>query len=121
MTGKPEVDWAAWAAALHAAMAAQGISQDALAKRLGVVQSYVSGWLYKAEPRPERVFDIEEALGLEPGQLSHHLGYVPLCAVRSFADVRTAIERDETLTPEDRVTVLRVYETARRPTPRRRG
>lgn len=121
MTGKPEVDWDAWSRALRAAMTAQGLSQDALGKRLGVAQSYVSDWLYKAEPRPERVFEIEQALGLEPGQLSHHLGYVPLCAVRSFADVRTAIERDETLTPNDRETVLRVYEAARRPIPRPRG
>lgn len=120
MTGTAE-GWTAWSVALQAAMNALGLSQEGLGERMGVPQTYVSRWLRQAEPSPERVFEIERALGLEPGQLSHYLGYVPLCMVRSFADVRTAIERDETLTPNDRETVLRVYEAARRPIPRPRG
>lgn len=40
--------------------------------------SIVNRWRHlMAEPEPDTVFAIEEYLGVPPGGLSHHLGYLP--------------------------------------------
>lgn len=44
----------------------------------GVSPSMVSHWATgRNVPSPEQVFAIEDGMGLEPGELSKHLGYLP--------------------------------------------
>jgi transcriptional regulator with XRE-family HTH domain len=64
--------------ALAEALVARGRTQRELADALGITQSAISAWKYgNAEPAPPTVFRIERALGVDPGSLSVHLGFVP--------------------------------------------
>lgn len=65
--------------ALAAALGVRSITQRDLGARLGgVTQSSISAWRSgHAEPLPDTVFAAERVLGLRPGTLSRHLGYVP--------------------------------------------
>lgn len=75
---------AAFADALVDALNVRRTTQDALGKALGVKQPTVSAWVRReAEPPPETVFAIERELGLPPGHLSRHLGYLPPEAVKA--------------------------------------
>lgn len=76
---------------LRAALHKRGWTQGQLAAELEVTSSAVSMWVGgKAFPDPPTVFEIEEILGIFPGRLSRHLGYVPI--VR--ADRRAAALQD---------------------------
>lgn len=80
-----------------------------LARKVGVTSSAAALWLTaQREPSRRTVFDIEEALDLPPGSLSHLLGYLPVSA---YPPGRTeeALEQDPDLSEEGRKTLLRVY------------
>lgn len=94
--------------ALRQAREARGISQDALAKRLGFrAQSVASKWedtegdQARKVPDPDDVFALEAALELPPGSLSRHLGYLPL-KVGSVPEVDAvaAIMTDDTVSSQ---------------------
>lgn len=80
-------------------------SQQWLADRLGemgvrgATQTQVSRWIKQIDGiRPEQVFAIERALGVEPGTLSRLEGYVPAETV-PVIDLRDAIDADPKLGP----------------------
>jgi transcriptional regulator with XRE-family HTH domain len=55
-----------------------GMGQEQLAASLGVRQQTVSRWEHGlAVPRPGRVVELAELLGLEPGRLHRLAGYLP--------------------------------------------
>lgn len=68
----------------------------------------VSKWVAGNPPRPERVFAIEEALGVKPGALSKLLGYLPITARRPCR-VPDAIAEDADLTQRDQQLLASLY------------
>lgn len=75
----------AFGRALTAALTQSGMTQSDLSERLGglVAQSTISEWKRgMSEPSsPAVTFEVEQALGVEPGLLAIHLGYVPPLSV----------------------------------------
>lgn len=61
------------------------------------------------EPTVDVAFAIERVLGAKPGQLSRHLGYLPLDA-KASTTVRSAIEADPMLDERGRRSLLAAYE-----------
>lgn len=56
-------------------------TQAAVAARVGVSPQLVSDWKRgRRRPAPGQVFALERALGAAPGELSRHLGFVPIDA-----------------------------------------
>lgn len=65
--------------ALKQALATAGITQAELAHVAGATQSMVSTWVNgKFPPKPAAAEQIEQHLGLTPGDLSRHLGYLTM-------------------------------------------
>ena len=61
-------------------------------------QTAVSQWLRgTTTPDPEVIFAMERALGVRPGDLSRHLGYLPVAAKPSPMTVEAAIQADPKL------------------------
>lgn len=57
--------------ALDVELAKAGLSQTALAQKLGVAPTSLSGWLCGSHPPPNDLFErIEKALKLSPGSLN---------------------------------------------------
>jgi transcriptional regulator with XRE-family HTH domain len=97
----------AFAKALGTVAREDNLSQAELARRLGLAQQTVSKYIAGQLPpeNPHIVFEMERSLGLPPGYLSNHLGYVPVGA----PDTPTAILNDRGLIPETRQMLLQVY------------
>lgn len=75
---------AAFAAALRNERLRRGITQSEVAARIGVGQTAVAAWENAVSiPDPLTVFTVERAIGMRPGRLSRHLGYVPVPAGRA--------------------------------------
>lgn len=86
--------------ALVRALDESGLNQTEVARATGgaVSQGTISGWRKgNAHPQPDSVFAVERALGLAPGQLSRHLGYVPTHTLPAGPDVLTAIDADTSI------------------------
>lgn len=62
-------------------------------------------------PNPWALFALELHLGVAPGELSRHLGYLPVAAPPS---VVAAIEADKSLTPSARAMLVATYRAGRR-------
>lgn len=78
-----------------------------LAEQLGLSEQAVRDWMSgKSVPAPDRVFEIERALGLEPGELSHSLGYTP---VGPPPDVIRSIRADGTLRDDAKKALVSAY------------
>lgn len=95
-----------WRAAVAAALDASPVTQAELARLIGRHQQQVSDWIAgrAGPPRPDVVFQIEDALGV-PDQLAHLLGYV-----RAGGNpTESALAQDPTLDEVDRATLLRMY------------
>lgn len=72
----PRMD--AFARAIRAARIECGWSQAEAAKNCSMLQSHWSNLeTAQIEPLPEKVFELEKSLKVEPGHLSRHLGYSP--------------------------------------------
>lgn len=97
--------------ALADALAARDWSQRQFAAHYGVTPATISRWcLAQTVPDPPTVFDLERALDLVPGSLSHHLGYLPDVAERrQKADVVAAITADRALDERAREVLLAAY------------
>ena len=97
----------AWREAFAAAIERSPLNQADVARLIGRKQQQVSDWLAGRAhpPRPDVVFDIEDALGC-PDELSRHLGYVRL----QEHGTEAAIRQDPNLSPGDRDALLRFYE-----------
>lgn len=107
---------AAFGGALQDVLDRLGMSQTALAAEVGralgrgpVSQPWISEIRRGAkEPSVEVAFAIEEVVGVKPGQLTRHLGYVPAGA-RASASVVDAIEGDVRLDDRGRRSLLAAY------------
>lgn len=102
-------DLRGFATALDVALGRGGWSQRALADALGLSQSTISHWKSATSaPPPATTFALEEALGLAPGTLSRHLGYVPSDHVVA-ATVEEAIVDDPLLSPHHQRVLQATY------------
>lgn len=80
----PEERRRAFGRALRDAVNRSTLSREDLGERIGSAPNTISDWMTgKKEPKPATVFAVETALGLAPGQLSLHLGYLPPEAAES--------------------------------------
>lgn len=106
---KPELQ--AFGDALHAELLARGMTQRSLGAAIGVSQSQVSTWVNAIyEPNPYVVDTIEVTLGLQPGELSRHLGYLPLSFQPGTSSVREAIAADQLLDARAKAAVSALYD-----------
>ena len=108
------------AAALRDALDASGMSQADLGAAVAriegrpepYVQNAVSAWLAgRVDMPPQRVFACERALGLRPGELSVHAGYVPVDA--PMTSLELALAADRGLSAAQREVVVALVETLR--------
>lgn len=82
--------------ALDEALTIRGLTQTEVATRLGTTQSTVSAWKRgQCEPDMDTVFALEELLGLRPGHLSRHLGYLPVTVEIALPTVEDTISRSD--------------------------
>lgn len=116
------------AAELRAAFAVSGMSQADLGAAVARMegregpyrQNTVSQWLAgSVDLQPQLVFALERALGMRPGTLSVHAGYLPADGVTTSLELALAADRD--LTPGQREDVVAVVEVMRVRTRTRRG
>lgn len=95
--------------AMAQAIADRNVEAGAVAHAVGIGAAQFDTWLQgSTEPWPTVVFDIEHVLMLVPGQLSQHLGYVPVAGEpvdRPLADV---VERSDLLGVEEKAMVVRL-------------
>lgn len=69
------------------------ISYRTLGRRLGISHAAISYWVTGTHaPEPPMVFQLERELGVEPGSLSRHLGYVPV-DIPSAATIEDSCEQ----------------------------
>lgn len=112
-----DTDVEGWRAALGAALAASGMSQRALGEAVGIpastAQSRVSAWLNgeRHPPSPAMVVALERTLGLAPGALTLHLGFLPPDARREVRSVTEAIDADPLLDERARRALRNLYAT----------
>lgn len=98
-------------AALAEAMSSVGMRQADLAERFGTSQSTVSAWMHGKKTRPVVVFAIEDILGLDPGTLSRHLGYLPVVTKGATpATFDDCVEGDRLLSASQKSVVKQMYE-----------
>lgn len=100
----------AFAAALDEAIRAAS-TPVAVAEHVGLSDDAVRKWTRGlSEPPPLTVFAVERFLGLAPGELSRHLGYLPVGASTSVA---AAVDADPRLNEVGRAGVLGAYRALR--------
>lgn len=98
--------------ALDKVLAVRNLKQVDIAAALGTTQSTVSAWKRgHCLPDMETVFALERLLGLRPGQLSRHLGYLPLETETAKATVEDAIAQCTELDEAGAKATLMVYRT----------
>ena len=90
-----------------------GLSQRALAQAVGVTQGAVWQWERDSGatvPRPDVTIRLEQALRLEPGQLSRLLGYLPATTETGTSPgVVEAAKKDPRLGEQERELLIAVY------------
>lgn len=106
---EPSNERVAFGAALRSARTAAGLTQEELAEAMalggerGRGQSTLAQWEQgRSAPQAHQVFELERILAVKPGSLSKLLGFLPVAAVRSVCDVKTAIAEDPRLDDESR-------------------
>ena len=111
---------AAFSAALRAAMASAGIAEVTdLARRgqaVGIdrhAQTF-NTWVNGSEPSRGEVLGLEVLLGVEPGHLSRHLGWVPVEADPSVT-IEQMILAEPDLTAAQKQALLTLLESMRKP------
>lgn len=73
--------------ALACARQTHKMTQREVARALNVSQGLISGWETGSyEPSPRDACRVEEVLGVDPGELTRHLGYLPLAAAGRALD-----------------------------------
>jgi transcriptional regulator with XRE-family HTH domain len=102
----------AFAGALALARERAGMTQKAVGDLLGVTQQLVGNWEQASrEPSVQAACQLEVVLGVEPGALTKHLGFLPLTAAGKIIEhgVIDSILADPTLGDSDRKALLGVY------------
>lgn len=111
----PETPETPFQAALKAALCGQKLID--VARRSGVAQSTISTWTTGggASASPVTVFAVERALGVPPGHLSRHLGFMPVEACdEPTVDTAYAIQNDPAIRDDvDRKGLLMLYSVVR--------
>lgn len=103
-------DLETFAKAFTQALALADISQRAMAARIGVAQSTLAAWAVAgAEPPRPMVFALEEELGIEPGELSSLLGYLPVGTRPVRQDVEAALRADTALSAGAKQAMVTLY------------
>lgn len=113
----------AFADALFHVMELKGITHRDLGETLGLSHTVFSGWRNgDHEPPPATAFAVERALGLPPGFLSIHLGYLPPEArTATFpTEYEALIDADPGLDERARRMLKVMYSELRTPQQRRR-
>ncbi len=97
--------------ALCAARTTKRWSQEYLGLEMGVSQAAVAAWESGTNiPNNETIFKLEARLSLRAGQLSQHLGVLPLGASRPGRfGVIEAILRDHQISEENKRVLLATY------------
>lgn len=91
-------------------MKLRGVSQAALAERLGTAQSAVSGWVTgKSAPSSERVFELEKIFSVPPGTLAGLLHYRSPEEQEHRCDVVRAVEDNVVLSRAHKELILTMY------------
>jgi transcriptional regulator with XRE-family HTH domain len=99
-----------FASALRKHLDLRGLTQDALAERLGTTQSSVSAWVTgRSLPSPQHIFALEEAFGVSQGTLAALVGFPVPHADDHRCDVVTAIEQNTTLSRAHKNLLLTMY------------
>jgi transcriptional regulator with XRE-family HTH domain len=102
---------AAFGRALGDAMQQADVSATEVARVAGVTPDAVRKWTNgRSDPDPLTVFAIEHRLGVEPGGLSHHLGYGPIPPAPT---VERAVREDDGLDTDQRRGILSQYRAYR--------
>lgn len=101
-----------FSAELTSLLASKGVTQTQLAEGVGATQSVVSTWVNGTyRPAPPMVSDIEVFLGVRPGTLTRHFGFLPLTFDQSTpSPVPDAIAADPDLTDEQGAAMIALYE-----------
>lgn len=76
----------------------------------GAISNWERG---ESPPDPETVFAIERFLELSPGELSQHLGYLPVEADTPPCTVESAVAADRRLRENERGALLAMYRVLR--------
>jgi len=111
---------AAFGAALRAAMVSAGIKTPAeltrRARSVGIDRTgeTVNTWTRGAEPSRIEVLALEVLLGVEPGHLSRHLGWVPV-DVDTSVTIEQLILAEPDLTDAQKQALLTLLESMRKP------
>jgi transcriptional regulator with XRE-family HTH domain len=114
---------AAFGAALQQALDVRRMTQAELGIHLdGLKQSTISAWKTgESIPDADTVFAVEIALSLRPGQLSRHLGFLPVDLIDVPVSVPEAIEGDELLDDGGKRILLAVYDELTSGPPTKQG
>lgn len=102
----------AFGRALSEALRAADISIASVARHVELTDDAVRRWLKGSAPEPPMVFAVERFLDVAPGDLSRHLGYIPV----GVTSVTAAIDADEALNDQGKAILRDAYRTARRTT-----
>lgn len=102
--------------ALRQVLRVTGVTQQELAEAIGRKQPMVSGWINgnRAPETPDLAFDVERALGVDPGTLTVHLGYLPPEAVRTVASFESVLLADSGLSDDEKELLLAGYRAAKK-------
>jgi len=84
------------------------LSQVEVARKAGIAPSTLSTWLSGGGAKPDQVFAVERALNLPPGDLSRHLGYIPV-SEQPLASVEAAVEADEVISAPQKDALVFLY------------
>lgn len=120
MVNVTEDQKAAFSAALRAAMATAGITKVSdLARRgraAGIERTgeTFNSWANGSEPSRSEVLALEVLLGVEPGHLSRHLGWVPV-DVDPSVTIEQMILAEPDLTAAQKQALLTLLESMRKP------
>ena len=104
-----------FARTLRRALERSTTGREQVAAAAGIDEDLIDRWATLRSPRPPtnaEVFALETALDLEPGELSWHLGFLPLAA-GGTSSVPLAILNDPDLTDESRDLLIRSYKALR--------
>jgi len=113
----------AFAEALGHIMDLKGVTHRELGDQIGLSHTVFTGWRnLDHEPPPATVFEVERSLGVPPGFLSIHLGYLPPEArANTFpSEFEALVDADPSLDDRARRMLKVMYSELRTPRQRRR-
>lgn len=121
---EPEERRRAFGEAVRQALRVKQMTQEELAAALNKTQPMISAWIQgkRAPESPELAFEVERAIGVDPGTLSVHLGFIPPEAARTVASFESVVLADTGLSDDEKELMMAMYKaaTSKRRRPRKR-